>query len=76
MLTELENEPLNVGRIDVKELQKNPDIIRDKLDEKIHLLLDKYGYAFKINGFQWNAEGLIQADIIIVKKPDEVTTEQ
>lgn len=71
MLEELESENMNLGRIDVKELQNNPDIIREKLDEKINLLLDKYGYGFQITSFHWGANGLLSAEVSIVKKPEE-----
>jgi hypothetical protein len=76
MLTEIENEPVSLGRIDLGDLKANPDLIRDKLDEKIHALLDKYGYGFQIISFAWRADGLLNAEVGIVKKPDEVTTGQ
>lgn len=69
-IAEIENEPVSLGRIDLEDLKANPDIIRDMLDEKIHALLDKYGYGFQINSFQWDVNGLLAAEIGIVKKPE------
>ena len=43
MIEEIEGEVVSVGRIDIQDLAANPDLIREKLDEKIKALLDKYG---------------------------------
>lgn len=74
-LDELEKESMSLGRVDIQELKENPDIIRDMLDEKIHALLDKYGYGFQIISFAWRADGLLNAEVGIAKKPEEVENE-
>lgn len=70
-IAEIENESVSLGRIDLEDLKANPDIIRDMLDEKIHVLLDKYGYGFQIISFAWRADGLLNAEVGIVKKPEQ-----
>ena len=66
----IENEPVSVGRIRVDEARADPDIFRKKVDEKIHAILDKYGYTLSITEFFW-VNGQVQANIEIVEKPKD-----
>lgn len=72
IIEEIDNEPNNLGKIDVNLFQSNPDIVRDRLEEKIHFLLEKYGYGFKLLSFRWKDgdRNIPEAEIIIEKKPD------
>lgn len=66
----IDNEPCNLGKIDMHLFESNPDIVRDKLEEKIHMLLEKYGYGFKLLSFRWRDNGTPDAEIIVEKKPE------
>ena len=56
----------------MEELQSDPDIIKKKVNEKIMLILAKYGYTYEITEFAW-VNGQIQATIDIVKIPENIT---
>ena len=71
-LDQLENEQDGVGRIDIEDARTNPDIFRQKVDEKIKAILDRYGYTFAITEFHW-VNGQIQANIDLVKNPENIT---
>ncbi len=67
-IEELEGESTSIGRIDIQDLNTNPDLIKDKLNEKIQSILDKYGYTLGISEFRW-VNGEVQANIDLVEKP-------
>lgn len=66
----IDNESESVGRIYTEELQRDPEIIKKKVDEKIKSIMDKYGYTFALTEFAW-INGQVQANIEIVEKPKE-----
>ena len=65
-IEELEGESTSIGRIDIQDLNTNPDLIKEKLNEKIQSILDKYGYSLSISEFRW-VNGEVQANIELVK---------
>ena len=66
IIKDIENEP-GIGRID---LQESQDSVRDRLDDRIHMLLEKYGYGFKLMSFRWRDNNVPEAELILEKKPD------
>lgn len=70
ILQAIDGEPANLGKLDLRLFESNPDIVRDKLEEKIHMLLEKYGYGFKLLSFRWRDNGVPEAEVIVEKKPD------
>ena len=72
ILNNIDNESTNVGRIDIDDAKMNPDIFRQKVDEKIKAILNRYGYTFAITEFHW-INGQIQANIDLVKSPENIT---
>ena len=65
--SEIEAETDSVGRIQIDELNADPDIIRKKVDEKIKAILDKYGFTFVITEFSW-VNGQVQGNFDLVDK--------
>lgn len=68
-ILEIANEPVSLGRIEVEALNANPEMIKDKLNEKIQALLDRYGYSFQISNFTWGGGTGVTANIELVARP-------
>lgn len=62
-------EPVTLGRIDLEELRKNPNIVHDKLIDKMHEFLDKYGYGHIVKSFFWKDDGTFTAEVDIAPLP-------
>ena len=66
-MSNIEDEVVSIGRIDVQEFNSNPDIIRQKVEAKIQELLNKYGFTFVVTEFSW-VNGQVQASFDLVEK--------
>ena len=67
---QLAMESMKMRRIPTEEAQANPHVFKDRLEERIKELLDKYGYEFRVFAFTWQG-GIVQAQIDLLEKQKE-----